>query len=92
MTHRQTGSAQIGAMRTGQQASLPVQVQAPCYGQHSADVIAQSEISQPHSALPQQDVVLQTATACLMHRIPDLTLVADTRIADRHLQDCWYLR
>ena len=64
MTHRQTGSAQIGAMRTGQQASLPVQVQAPCFahdivstpvaadGQHSADVIAQSEISQPHSALP----------------------------------------
>ena len=45
-----------------------------------------------HTVRFQQDVVLQTATACLMHRIPDLTLVADTRIVDRHLQDCWYLR
>ncbi len=52
-----------------------------------------------HTVRFNQDVMLQTATAtgcycycCVSHRIPDLTLVADTRIFDRHLQDRWELR
>lgn len=63
MTGGQTGSTQVAAVRTGQQASQQVQKQEPYVehgimgksaaadGQRSAVVIAQSEISQPHSAL-----------------------------------------
>ncbi len=45
-----------------------------------------------HTVHFNHDVMLPSAAAYLMHKIPDLTPVADTHIVDRHLQDCKFVK
>ena len=65
------------ALWTGQQLQM-----------HSTQPMSLHDLkSVSHTVRFNQAVMLRSATAYLTQRIPDLTLVADTRIVDRHLQN-----